>query len=37
MVVVTVCLVTAVLFMSLPVSDAMLTTDQINEMPLRGP
>jgi hypothetical protein len=30
-------LATALLFMSVPSSEAMLTTEQINEMPLFGP
>ena len=36
MVVVIICLATVVLFIRLPSSDAMLTTDQIDQMPLWG-
>jgi hypothetical protein len=37
LVLVIICLATALLFMGVPSSEAMLTAEQINEMPLFGP
>jgi hypothetical protein len=37
LVLVIICLATALLFMGVPPTDAMLSTEQINEMPLFGP